>query len=71
MTQPLPKCPMHKEEMERVTARQLSEEANWCGVWYRCTKCTSSALVRSPGLEAQLAEQRKRLSQRQQGNLFA
>jgi hypothetical protein len=37
----------------------MTPEVAWCGTWYDCPKCSSSVLIQSPELQAQLAEQQK------------
>lgn len=51
----LPQCPEHGQmELQKPGTR----EQEFCGTWYRCTRCTNSVLFTSPELENQLAEQR-------------
>lgn len=51
----LPTCLEHGVmELQKPGTR----EQEFCGTWYRCTRCTNSVLFTSPALEAQLAQQR-------------
>lgn len=67
--EPLPQCSAHGTMALRPLDRQTAEQ-RWCGVWYDCGahRCWSSALLPSPELRAQLAEQAARLAQ---GDLLA
>lgn len=47
----LPECSVHGS-MELVAPG--TNEQKWCGVWYRCTRCTSSVLLPSPKLTTHL-----------------
>lgn len=51
----LPSCPSGHGQMKIAPAG--SSEQAFCGTWYRCIRCTSSVLLESPGLRAQLDEQ--------------
>jgi hypothetical protein len=48
----LPKCAEHGS-MELQPAG--TQEQEFCGTWYRCSRCTNSVLLTSPALEAQLS----------------
>lgn len=51
----LPRCEQHGPmELQRPGTR----EQEFCGTWYRCTRCGGSVLFTSPALELQLAHQR-------------
>ena len=55
-----PRCRRHGIYMTlRPASRQTKEQA-FCGTWYDCPEphCTTSALLASPGLMAQLETQR-------------
>lgn len=58
-----PECQTHKIPM--VPRAPGTPEQKWCGQWFQCPdgRCTNSALIPSPDLEASLAEQRRRASQ--------
>ena len=45
----LPQCEQHGQ-MEIQPAG--TPEQAWCGVWYRCTRCTNAALFPSAALKA-------------------
>ena len=47
----LPKCSEHGTmELQKPGTR----EQEFCGTWYRCSRCTNSTLFTSPQLRAQL-----------------
>ena len=51
---PIPRCRQHGP----MTLRPgRTENERWHGTWYACQSCTSSALLESPALSAQLAQQ--------------
>lgn len=54
-----PSCPQHGPMSPKPPG---TPEHAFCGVWYTCTgpRCWYSELIPSPGLLAQLAEQRAR-----------
>ena len=45
----LPECSVHGV-MELVAPG--APEQKWCGIWYRCQRCTSSVLLPAPELTA-------------------
>lgn len=47
----LPRCDQHGE---MVLSKPGTREQEWCGTWYRCTRCTSSVLLSSRELTTSL-----------------
>ena len=52
----LPKCERHgRMELQKPGTR----EQEYCGTWYRCTRCGGSMLLASSGLKRDLARVRE------------
>lgn len=48
----LPKCDQHGQMEHQKSG---TKEQEWCGVWYRCTKCSTTTLFSSAALAQSLA----------------
>lgn len=57
----LPACELHGQMALQPPG---TPEQAFCGTWYRCTRCTNTTLLASPGLNAQLAAQRSSAASR-------
>jgi hypothetical protein len=60
------KCPGCGGSMHQRSDSEMTREQAWCGTWYDCDAphCHSSILYESEALKAELAEQSKRVDER-------